>query len=123
MSSLLDMAIEDMRNIIISNEDFSVLMNISPTIGDPFEIYGLAFCISEGYDEDGLPIITENSHILISEQEINELGYTTRTNGKVNISEWVVEFSHAIGNVKAKLSTPKPDSTLGVIKVQLTNYK
>lgn len=117
------MAIEDMRDIVTSDNDFSVLMTITPTIGDPFQVYGLAFCISEGFDEDGLPIITENSHVLISEKEINELGYVTRNNGKVNISEWIIEFSHAVGNVKAKLSTLKPDSTLGVIKVQLTNYR
>lgn len=122
MGSLLDTAIEDMRAFISDDEGFSIPMTITPTEGDPFEIKGLAFVISEGFDEDGLPIVADNSHILISEKDIVDLGYTVRFSGNVRINSWIIDFDHAVGHVRAKLSEPKPDSTLGVIKVQLTNY-
>ena len=120
--SILDMAKSEIRSFIDSNDDFSIPMLITPTDGDPFEINGLAFCISEGLDEDGLPILIENSHITICEKSITDKGYTTRVNGKLRISDWKVEFDHEVGKVKAKLSTPIPDHTLGLLKIRLTSY-
>ena len=120
--SILDMVKSDVRIFIDSETDFSIPMLITPTEGDPFTINGLAFCISEGFDEDGLPIIAENSHVTICEKSITDKGYTTRVNGKLKISDWKIEFEHEIGKVKAKLTTLIPDHTLGIIKIRLTNY-
>ena len=121
MGTLLDMAAEDMRSFIEDDEGFSTPLTFTPLVGDPFTINGLAFGVSEVYDEEGLPVLGNNSHILFSEEKVNELGYTTRKNGEVNIQKWIVEFDHRVGHVKAVLSETKPDSTLGVIKVQLSN--
>jgi len=119
---LMDITRSVLTRVTTDENWFGTPLSFTPTIGDPFVIHGLAFVISEGVDENGLPIITEDSHIFFSETAITDLGYVVREGNKTLIKDWIVEFDHAVGHVKAKLSEVKPDNTLGHIKVQLTNY-
>jgi hypothetical protein len=127
MGGLLELAIKEARAAVTGDFSiiggFSTLLTITPLIGEPFQIKGLATVHSSGFDQDGRPIISDNSHITFSELDVNELGYTTRVNGKLRIQGWKVEFSHAVGDVKAILSEPEPDSTLGIIRVMITKLK
>lgn len=118
------MAIEDAGDIISDDDGFSTPLSFTPIEGDPFVLNGLATVHSQGFDSNGIPIIANNSHILFSEKAVNALGYTTRnSNGNVNVRNWKVEFDHAVGSVKAILSKTEPDSTLGLIRVMITNYE
>lgn len=124
MGELLDIAREDMRDFVEDSEGFSTTLSFTPTVGDPFELEGIATVHSQGIDSDGIPVIGDNSHIFFSEVSVNDLGYVTRSaDGKVNIRDWKVTFDHAVGTVSAILSVTEPDSTFGMIRVMLTNFK
>jgi len=114
--------IDRAKTAISDSNGWSTLLSFTPTVGDPFEWGGLATVHSNAYDQDGLPIISDNSHILFSEVDVNNLGYVTRVDGNLTVKGWLVEFDHAVGHVKAQLSEPGPDSTLGLIRCKITNY-
>lgn len=112
------------RAAIKDSNGWSTLLTFTPPVevGPPFQLGGLATVHSQNFDQEGLPIISDNSHILFSEIDVNELGYTTRINGHLNVHGWLVEFDLAIGHITAKLSEPAPDGTLGLIRVTITNH-
>lgn len=120
MGDILDMVKRDAR--IILNGGFSVPLTLTNGV-ESVEINGFATVHSQVYDpESGTHILGDNSNISFSEKDINDLGVVTRNaDGKIIIQDWIVEFDHAIGHVKAKLVEPMPDSTLGVVKCLLRN--
>lgn len=120
---LLDDIRTEASEFIANSDEFATSLTFTVPGQEPFTINGLATVHSRSFDSEGLPIVSDNSHILVSEVDINNLGYTTRRGNKLIIEGWIVEFDHAVGHVKAILSVPSPDSTLGLIQVMLTNYK
>jgi len=123
MGTLLDIAREDARSFVSDTDGFSTPLTFTTLTDEEFTINGLASVHSQSFDSDGLPVIGDNSHICFSEKDVNDAGYTTRdANGNVNIRGWRVAFNHSVGAVSAILSRPEPDSTLGLIRVMITNY-
>lgn len=120
---ILEMARKDSIRFIGAEGDWGTELTFQPPVGDPFTIEGLATVHSQSFDENGLPIIADNSHILFSEKAVTDLGYATRENGKLVVKDWVVDFDHAVGHVKALLSVPEPDATLGLVRCRITNYE
>ena len=120
---LLDDIREEASEFIGNADEFATPLTFTPPGEESFVMNGIATVHSRSFDSDGMPIIADNSHILVSEVDLNALGYTTRIGGKMIIEGWIVDFDHAVGHVKAKLSSLEPDSTLGLVRVMLTNYK
>ena len=118
--TLLNNAIKDLKRHI--GVDFNTELLLITNNDEEIEINGYAAVHSTGFDENGVPIIADNSYILFSEVDVNVLGYTTRVNRKVDLRGWKVQFSHAVGEVSASLAEPQPDSTFGVIRVMIRNY-
>lgn len=120
MGHILDLVIRDTRNYLKGG--FSIPLSFD-TGTVQATLNGLATVHSQGFDQDERPIVAENSHICFSETEANEAGLITRNaKGDLDIENWKVEFDHNVGHVIAKLSEPFPDSTLGIIRVQITRY-
>lgn len=128
MGGWLDQAREDAREYINGTVDdeggWTTPLTITPTGESTVVINGFATVHSQGFSEEGLPIITENSHVSFHEQDLNDLGVVTRdAKGHLIVKNWLVEFDHAIGHVKAQLKIQQPDSTLGLIVVTIGKYE
>lgn len=123
MGFLLDNANEDLRSILADGDEWSVNLKFTDSTLIPFTIKGLAFVHSQGYDSDFRPVITQNSHITFCEIDITSLGKVTRnSDNTMKLSGWIVEFTTGGKNYKCVIGACEPDTTLGIIKAQLTNY-
>lgn len=123
MGRILDMAIADARRFTNSG-GFETELTITPTGGTAVVVNGIASRHSQGFDEQGLPIISNNVHCSFSEKDLNDLSVVTRNaSGKLAIKGWLVSWTDAIGSANYKFAEPQPDNTLGLIKVTLSQYE
>lgn len=119
MGYILDLARHNAREIM--NGGFNTELTITPKGESPVVIKGLATRHSQGFDTDGLPIISDNSHCTFSELDLTDLGVVTRdAKGNLNIKGWKVSFDDAIGPGEYKFSESMPDNTLGLIRITLS---
>ena len=122
--SILDTAIADARRILGSTDDWSTVLTVTPTGEADVEIVGFAVFHSTGLDENGIPVVSDNSYVTFAEKDLNDLGVTTRdANGNLIIQNWKIGFSHDIGSVVARMREPMPDPTLGIITVRLVKWQ
>ena len=123
MGAILDMAIEHGRRFT-NNGGFEKELTITPTGATSVVIKGITSRHSQGFDGDGLPIISDNVHCSFAEKDLNDLGIVTRSaKGNLIIKNWLVSFTDAIGTANYKFAEPQPDNTLGLIKVTLSLYE
>ena len=123
MGRILDMAIADARRFTNSG-GFETDLTIMPNSGTAFVVKGIASRHSQGFDDQGLPIISNNVHCSFAENDLTCQGVETRSaNGHLLIKGWLVTWTDAIGEAKYKFSEPQPDNTLGLIKVTLSLYE
>jgi len=120
MSRILELAKRDARRIVNSG-GFNQELTITPTGGSAISIQGLATRHSQGFDGDGLPVVSDNVHCTFSELDLTEAGATTRNaNGTLIVKNWLVTWTDAIGEANYKISEAWPDNTLGIIRVTLS---
>lgn len=122
MLSILDIAREEVIKQGCEGE-WSTELAFITSEGEEFTVRGLATVHSQGFDSNGVPVISENAHINFSEKTVNDLGIQTRVNGVLIIEGWKVTFTLAIGTITAILSRPEPDKTFGIIRATLTEYE
>lgn len=116
MSRILEMAKSQVRRIINSG-GFNQELTITPTGQSAVIVQGIGTRHSEGFDDDGLPIVSDNIHCTFSELDLNEAGATTRDgNGNLSLKGWKVSWSDAIGSANYVIEESNPDNTLGIIR-------
>jgi hypothetical protein len=121
MGDLYDRVQEDVRTYL--NGEFSNPIVLIKPDATEIELNGFTTIHSQGFDENGIPVISETAHLTISERDLIAAGETVRNaNGNINLVNWKVRFTHATQEVTMVLSEPEPDSTLGIIRVKLTKY-
>jgi hypothetical protein len=119
MGFLLENAMEDVRSVLADGDEWSIPLIFTPSTGEEITVNGLAFVHSQNYDSDFRPVIAENSHITFVEKD---LGVNVRSGNKVTMQGWIVEFTLNTVEYKCIVGACEPDTTLGLIKAQLTNY-
>ena len=117
-----DKARKDLKYVL--NSDTAISITVTPTTGGPIEVQGQAFVHSTDFDENGMMVINENSHVNIFEKDLLDQGLQTRnSSGYFIIEGWVVEFKESNGTVIARMATPKPTKTFGMLTVYLKNIE
>lgn len=116
----LELAINSCREFL--KRDYPTVLTLTPPIGASITVTGLAIVHSQGHDVDFRPIIAQNSHIVISEADLNEQGVNVRNNGHVRMQGWIVEFVQNTVNFKCIIDASEPDTSLHVIKFNISNY-
>jgi hypothetical protein len=118
VGTILDIAIEEAQSYI-NGDEWSVPLLFTPSTGEQISVNGWAFVHSQNFDSDFRPAVGENSHISFVEKD---LGVNVRTGVKVAMQGWIVEFTLNTVAYKCVIGSCEPDTTLGIIKCQLSNY-
>ena len=124
MTDLLALARKDAQRITIA--EFGVDMIIIDTESDSYCIRGLIAKNHTQIDIDtGAPVNAKNTHITISEKQLQTAGCTTRNaNDEVDMVNFLVQFADSTGNISTyKVNDVIPDETLGLITLNLGDYK
>jgi len=120
----IERAIRDARQIV-ARGGFSVSITLLPLGAlDPTITKGVASRHNIEFDENGYPINATNSHITLSENELTNLGLTTRNaKGNVNLDGWLATWTDGTGTARTfKIVQTKPSETLGLIICTLGRY-
>lgn len=123
MSRILEMAKADTQRII-NNGGFDQELTITPTGAADVTVRGIATRHSQGFDNEGLPIVTTNCHCTFNEKDLNDQAVVTRNaKGDVIIQGWKIDFTDAIGTYSYAIAEAEPDNTLGIIRCKLVHHE
>jgi hypothetical protein len=122
----MDLLAESRKDIqIITQAEWSTDLNITPKVGSPVNVKGLAskhhFLIDP---ETGTPINSKNVHCSVSEQVLVDAGYPVRNgNNEVHMVGDKVAYTDSAGVLASYfVQETMPDETLGLIVMTLASF-
>lgn len=119
----IDRAIRDAKRIVTSG-GFNSSVTLTPTTGAGVVVQGVTSRHHIEFDQDGYPINSTNAHVLFSETDLVDKGFTVRNaRGEVALDGWLATWTDGTGTARTyKIVQTKPSETLGLIICTVGRY-
>ena len=122
--SLIDAALRDAQRITGNLSGFGVPVTFTAPNGTTAQIAGLHTLHHLGFDLENRPVNSKTAWLTISEKALTDAGLTVRNNGEVKMVGYRCSVKDNSGTTKNYIVRQYlPDQTLGMITLQLDDYK